>query len=310
MFPGSLAPTNQQRTLSINVGPGPSTTGPNYGQPTYHLGAMDVPFRAFKNQYAQGFPSNNSIMLPYAIKPKLPVEERMADIGMNELVFVRVGEMSRNTQPYPDYQFRTLSRLNQHLASPECRHRYGSSKSVEPLLKDWQLFCVPQRDPYNYGSSSELGAGSTPMPENVMTMIVGMRARLWNIWTAAGVGVRPGNRVWVIPRRHEYHPLVPRSADGSDSSSFLPAEKEFVWRMEPYVTTSAADPPLDLYWNLRFQSKPLYVGFVTELYGKMDNQIEDYFYRALRAVFPDDAGEKYRETLHQLNEIVIFFGMR
>lgn len=300
MFPGSLAQANRQQTLSINVGPGASTTGPSYGAPTTQLGPVATTFRKFPSQYAQGFPSNTAVMLAYAIKPKLPVEERIADIGINEILFVRVNDTSRGTNPYPDYQLRSLSRLNQHLLSPECRKKYGASASAEVLLRDWQMLGVAQRDPVLYGNS-ELATSAGPMPDNVMTVIVSGRARLWNLWTASGTAIRPGNRVWLIPIRHQYHSLV------SGESS---AEPEYFWRIEPYVTTSAAEPPMDLYWNMRYRSVPIYVGYVQAMYGKVDNQLDDYFYRSLRAVFPDTNGAKYRDTLHELNELVVFFGTR
>jgi len=299
MFPGSLAQTNRQQTLSINVGPGASTTGPSYGQSSFQIGPSQTTFQPFPNQYAQGFPSNTSVMLPYAIKPKLPVDERVADIGMNEVLFVRVNDTSRGTNPYPDYQIRSLSRMNKHLLSPECRKKYGASKSVDTLLRDWQLLGIAQRDPVLYGNS-EIGVNASPMPENVMTVIVGGRARLWNLWTASGNAVRPGNRVWLIPVRHPFVPMVAEESSGP----------EYFWRLEPYVTTAAADPPMDVYWNTRYRSIPIYIGYVQAMSGKVDNQLDDYFYRSLRAVFPDSAGAKYRDTLLELNELILFVGQR
>lgn len=294
MFPGSLAQTNRQQTLSINVGPGPSTTGPFYGQPTYQIGPTATTFQKFPSQYAQGLPSNNTVMVPYAIKPKLPLEERLADIGMNEVLFVRVNDTSRGTNPYPDYQFRSLSRMNQHLLSPECRKKYGASPSVDVLMRDWQLLGIAQRDPVLYGENE-----SGPMPESVMTVIVWGRSRIWNVWTASGNAVRPGNRVWIIPVRHRYRSLV------DDDSK----EPEYFWRLEPYVTTSTAPPPLEIYWNMNYRSVPIFIGYVQAMHGKTDNQLDDYFYRSLRAVFPDSTGAKYRETLHELNELIVFFGV-
>jgi hypothetical protein len=280
------------------------------------MGPEPVTSRGYPNQYAQGFPSNNSIMLPYASKLSIDPLERKYDMGMQELMFVRTSEPNLRTLPYPEYQFRNISRLNTHLMTPECRKKYGASTSADDLLKDWQLFASQQRDPYDYGSGPTPGSGI--MLEQVTTMIVGQRARMWNIWAASGAKVRPGNHLWIIPIRREYKsPIKEALKDISSRSGIISfgeddrkGQVEHYWRLEPYVTTSAAPPPICLYSNEKFQSRPLFVGIVVEMYGDMADEDNRYYGRALKAIFPDASNDEYRKHLIALNEVVVFLGTR
>jgi hypothetical protein len=267
------------------------------------VGPAPVTTQAFPNQYAQGFPSNNSVMLAYASKRNPDPFEAKCDMGMGELMFVRTNEPGLKTMPYPEYQFRNISRLNAHLQSPQCRKEYGREFTCAKLLRDWQLIGIQQRDPVDYGSlSSDPRSSKGSMLEQVSTMIPGMRARVWNFWTASGVAVRPGNRLWVIPTRRKF---VSQVAEALNTE-----EEEYYWRFEPFVTTSSAPPPMCMYSTAWFHSIPLLVGSVVEMYGNLSDQIELYFGNAHKAIFPDKPDARYREHLYKCNEVVIFIGVK
>jgi hypothetical protein len=317
-FPFSLTPVSNQAYMALTTpfGGGTSTTGPQWSAPNMNMGFGPVASRGFPNQYAQGFPSNNSIMLPFANKVSIDPQERKFDLGMGELMFVRTSEPGLKTLPYPEYQFRNISRLNMHLMTSECRKKYGASKSCDLLLKDWQLFGCQQRDPYDYASGD---SGSGIMLEQVSTVIVGQRARMWNIWTASGVDVRPGNHLWIIPSRRKYKSPVEEAMkalstegmddDDDDDDDDDPAA-EYFWRMEPYVTLTSANPPRSVYSNKHFLSCPLYVGKVVEMYGNLIEQNQRFYLHALKSVFPDKPNDGYRQHLYALNEVVVFIGVR
>jgi hypothetical protein len=256
-------------------------------------------------------------MLPFANKVSIDPQERKYDLGMGELMFVRTSEPGLKTLPYPEYQFRNISRLNMHLMTSECRKKYGTSRSAKDLLRDWQLFGCQQRDPYDYASGD---SGSGIMLEQVSTIIVGQRARMWNFWTASGVDVRPGNRLWIIPSRRKYKSPVEeamkalsakdsRKGEYDDDDDDGP-DAEYYWRLEPYVTVTSADPPLSVFSNRRFFSRPLLVGTVVEMYGNTSEQNQKFYLHALKSVFPDKPNDGYRQHLYALNEVVVFIGVR
>lgn len=174
-------------------------------------------------------------------------EEIQNRTGPNQLVFVTpcpqlaafangtVGRLETGSLLHPMFEARSLSSLNEMLASYEGRRKYGGKSDCASITREWTWAGVQIT---NFASLlGEFG-------QYAAAVIVGRRAVTPNIWAVSGTTVQANSYLWLVLRRYKYNPELVGSVwtPSIHSKDGAPTSVMDKWRRDRSLAESKRGP--------------------------------------------------------------------
>lgn len=237
------------------------------------------------------FESNDKVTYKYGVRGNSIFPSLALNLKEFMPTFVRAPENSerlgaryaeQNTY-YQQYTMVSLPSMNRFLHTEQGRNMYGGETDAKKFMREWTLAGVQHTVPL--GAALQGG-------EVAITMNVGKRVRIPNLWAYCRTPVSRGDRLYLLLVRRRFQPSAPslsaarRAAGvgagaGAGAGAGVPGQRrrqqqqrpppvEYEWQWIPYISRNGCAPPAHKYITADFIGTYQYVGMVTDVYGYTD----------------------------------------
>jgi hypothetical protein len=223
---------------------------------------------------------------------------------------------SNKRPPQPPMRIMSLPRINQFLLSSEGRALYSGADGPAKFCQDWRYIGVPM---------TAITEGVRAKSELAITVCVGKRARVPNIWLCTGNEPKVNQSLWAIVNRCRVKDTAKHSSGSmpmetdekktkekaplfEDLSSVVHGEEtklpeEFV-RLDPFITEGNQRPSSVLEAS---GAKCIFLGTITETHGKANLAIHKTM--ASDAVYSMTNSDLYKTKLVGLPHLVMLVNL-